>query len=177
LRARAAVAEADALNHAGFHAPALVWAVRAAEILMRDFVLAPYFLTKGEPWKRAMRKGSEVLGDSSWKRAFAKAEEWFGPFDEPLTTDDLNAWHVWTKQVVRRRGDVIHGRAVADVSAEEAAQAVAFAERMTSWYAQRFLTSDTHPIGQMFRALLASLPRDDGPGAMSARPTEAEGSD
>ncbi|MDB4954242.1 MAG: hypothetical protein JWO36_1811 [Myxococcales bacterium] len=160
LRARAAVAEAGALTRAGFHGAALVWAVRAAEILMRDFVLAPYYLAQGETWERAMRKGSNVLGHSDWSKAFAKAEEWFGPVDEPLTSDDLNAWEAWANQVVRRRGDVVHGRAVADVSAEDAERVVAFTERMTSWYAQRFLTSDRHPMGETFRALLDAMRRE-----------------
>lgn len=156
-RARLARAESQAILDAGLPSAALVWAVRAAEILMRDFVLAPHFIEQGSSWEEAMREGSRVLGSSAWSRAFAKAEEWYGPFDEPLTTEEANAWKVWINGFVRLRGDLVHGRAVVDVSADLAADAIVFAERMSSWYAERFLTSSTHPMGQHFRALFEEL--------------------
>jgi hypothetical protein len=101
-----------------------------------------------------MRKGSTVLGSSDWKRAFAKAEEWYGRFDEPLTEDGSNAWSYWSGAIVRRRGDMVHGRAVADVSLDEATEACAFAERMATWFAQRFLASRQHSFGRTFKELL-----------------------
>jgi len=163
-RAADARLEAQRLLNAGFPGPSLVWAVRAAEILVRDFVLTPYFIEQGFDWAQAMRRGSKVLGDSDWRRAFAKAEEWYGPFDEPLTEDGSNAWNYWTGAIVRRRGDVVHGRAVADVSPEEAAEACAFAERMASWFAQRFITSETHPMRRKFRLLFADAAAEAGRG-------------
>ena len=147
---------------AGFSSAAFLWAVRAAEILLRDFVLTPHFLEQGLDWQEAMRRGSKVLGDSNWPKAFAKAEEWYGPFDEPITEDDRNAWKVWDR-VVRRRGDIIHGRPVQDVGKDEATEAIAFAERMATWYAQRFLTSSRHPIGKSFRDALGGQ-GDEQPG-------------
>jgi hypothetical protein len=117
---------------------------------MRDFVLTPHFLEEGLDWTKAMRKGSNVLGDGNWARAFAKTEEWYGPFDEPMLEDDSNAWAFWTGAIVRRRGDVVHGRAVPEVSADEAAEAHAFAERMAEWFAQRFLISTRHAMGTKF---------------------------
>jgi hypothetical protein len=161
-RAAHARLQAQRLLGAGFPGPSLVWAVRAAEILMRDFVLTPYFIEQGFEWEQAMRKGGTVLGDSSWTRAFAKAEEWYGPFDEPLTDDGSNAWNYWSGAIVRRRGDVVHGRAVADVSVAEATDACAFAERMASWFAQRFVTSENHPMGRKFRELLADAATEAG---------------
>jgi hypothetical protein len=160
LRVRASLAEATVLGDAGFHGAALIWAVRAAEILMRDFVLAPYYMTQGESWERAMRKGSKALGNSDWSGAFKRAEEWFGPFDAPRTTNGEDAWSVWSRQIVRRRGDIVHGRPVPEVTEDEAREVVAFVDRMTTWFPQRFLTSTKHPIGQQLRALLdGSEPR------------------
>src|SRR5262245_11148139 len=105
-RAIVALEEARRLNVEGHPGPAFVWAVRAAEIFMRDFVLAPHFMLKGLPWRKAWQKGSQVLGTSNWAKAFAKADEWYGPFDEPLTTDSRNAWKVWTKEAVLARGRI-----------------------------------------------------------------------
>lgn len=153
-RAERARTEAQALLAAGFYGPALVWAVRSAEVFMRDFVLAPHFMEEGLSWSRAMRKGSKTLGDSDWRRAFEKAEEWYGPFDEPLTEEGSNAWGYWRGVIVRRRGDVVHGRPVPEVTVEEASETCAFAERMAAWFAQRFLVSKSHPIGQHFREQL-----------------------
>ncbi|MGH2447389.1 MAG: hypothetical protein ACRDFS_02115, partial [Chloroflexota bacterium] len=118
-RARKAFDQARDLWMADFYAPSLVWAVRAAEVLMRDFVLAPHFMLEGTSWARSLRLGSKVLGSSDWKAAFVKAEEWWGPFDEPLTTDESNAWQVWIANVVTLRGHVIHGRPVPDVTRDE----------------------------------------------------------
>src|SRR6185312_14255053 len=105
-RAARARLEAQRLLDTGFPGPSLVWSVRAAETLMRDFVLTPYFIEQGFEWEQAMRKGSKVLADSSWTRAFAKVEEWYGPFDEPLMADGSNAWTYWSGAIVRRRGDI-----------------------------------------------------------------------
>lgn len=153
-RARSALNVARDLLDVGFPGPALIWAVRAAEVLMRDFVLAPHFMQAGETWHQALKRGSRVLGDSSWTRAFAKADEWWGPFDEPLTEDGRNAWDAWATEVLRRRGDIVHGRPVSDVTLDEAAQTIAFVDRMGSWYSQRFLVSPRHPINGEFRAVV-----------------------
>lgn len=131
-RAVEALDEARALRRDGHPDPAFVWAVRAAEIFIRDFVLTPHYLLEGLPWARASKRAAKVLGPSNWTKAFAKATEWYGPFDEPLTTDDRNAWEVWEKVAIRIRGDVIHGRTAQRVSDEEAEQAIDFVDRMIS---------------------------------------------
>ena len=128
---------------------------------MRDFVLAPHFIEQGQDWRAAMRSGRKILGDSNWKQAFAKAEEWYGPFDEPLTTEGNNAWRYWQGFIVRRRGDIVHGRPVTDATPEEAEEACAFADRMASWFAQRFLVSESHPIGRQFRELLERVAAEE----------------
>jgi hypothetical protein len=153
-RAGATRAEARRLNELGHHAVAYVWAVRSAEILLRDFVLAPHFIELGDDWDKAMRRGSSELGSSNWKGAFSKAEEWYGPFDTPMTEGDENAWAVWTSRVVRRRGDLVHGSPVHEPDREEARDAIAFSERMATWYAQRLTTSERHPAGKAFREVL-----------------------
>ncbi|WP_152690540.1 hypothetical protein [Jiangella alkaliphila] len=153
-RAKRGRDEAQLLLEAGFPSPSLVWSVRSAEVLLRDFVLAPYFIDRGTDWATAMKKASRVLGNSDWKNAFTKAEEWYGPFDEPLTENGSNAWAYWQSVTVRRRGDIVHGKPFPDATTEEAAQALAFAERMATWYAQRFVTSPRHPLGQQVRQLI-----------------------
>src|SRR5262249_6713653 len=120
-RAGRARAEAQRLCDAGVPSAAVVWAVRSAEILFRDFVLAPHFIELGFSWDEAMRRGSMILGDSKWENAFAKVEEWYGPFDEPVTEDDQNAWRVWVTQCVRRRGAIVHGKCVPEATTDEAA--------------------------------------------------------
>jgi hypothetical protein len=152
-RARAvdALDEARHLHSAGFAGPTFVWAVRAAEVLMRDFVLTPHFLLEGLAWEEAWRKGSKILGASNWTKAFATADQWYGPFDEPRTTDDRNAWDTWVKDAIRTRGAIIHGHAVHSPTLDESAGAIAFVDRMISWWSQRLVTSDRHPAGHDFR--------------------------
>jgi len=153
-RALAALEEARRLHDAEFHGPAYVWAVRAAEVFMRDFVLAPRFMLEGDPWRKAWAKGSNVLGSSNWAKAFKSADRWYGPFDEPLTTDDRNAWKAWTKGAIIARGHVVHGHAIHPPTSDEAAGAIAFVDRLISWWTQRLITSDRHPAGQEFRDAL-----------------------
>jgi hypothetical protein len=150
-RAIVALDEARRLNDVGFHSPAYLWTVRAAEILMRDFVLAPRYMLEGLPWKKARDKGSRVLGANSWARAFAKAGEWYGPFDDPLTTDNRNAWKVWTKDAVPLRHQIVHGELVHMPTSDVVADAIAFVDRLISWWTQRLITSPRHPAGQEFR--------------------------
>jgi hypothetical protein len=162
-RAARSRAEAHGLLNAGYPGPALVWAVRAAELFMRDFVLAPHYMDEGLDWAGSMKRGSDLLGNagqSGWRKALAAAEDWWGPFDEPLTEAGDNAWEFWNDHVVRRRGDIVHGRPVTDVTAEEAREVLAFVDRMSTWYPQRFLTSTTHPISREFRAILRGLVDD-----------------
>jgi hypothetical protein len=166
-RAERCRAEARALLDNGFPSPALVWGVRAAEMFMRDFVLAPHFMEERDDWPTAMRKGSEILWNANqggWQRAFDAAETWWGPFDEPLTEAGDHAWEFWKDSVVTRRGGVVHGRPVRDVDAEEAGEVLDFVDRMATWYAQRFLTSETHPIAREFRHVLDVLKKSPSTG-------------
>lgn len=159
-RAAAIRDEARALNEAGHHSAAFVWAVPAAEALMRDFVLAPHFMEEGQPWDEAMRQGSKVLGSSSWQRAFSRAEEWYGPFDEPRTGDERNAWSAWKGDYLRRRGGLIHGEAVFEADDVEASNAIDFADTMATWYSLRLTFNLKHPIGRRLFALFEEAKGD-----------------
>lgn len=75
---------------------------------------------------------------------------------EPLTTEGDHAWEYWKQHIVVR-GDIVHGRAVADVDEAEAREVLAFVERMATWYPQRFRTSGKHPLSHEVRELLAEL--------------------
>lgn len=172
-RAARSRAEAHALLNQGHPGPALIWAIRAAELFMRDFVLAPHYMEDGLDWAASMKRGSKVLdnaGQRGWRRAFAKAEEWWGPFDEPLTEAGDNAWEFWKDHVVRRRGDIVHGRPVPDVTPEEAGEVLAFVDRLSTWYPQRFLTSASHPLARELRTLLSGMREPSTDGSESDRP-------
>jgi hypothetical protein len=84
-RAMAARQEAHALHAAGFHSAAVVWAVRATEVLMRDFLLAPYYVERGLSFEQAIERGSRDLGSAKWNAAFRLVAKRYGPFDPALT--------------------------------------------------------------------------------------------
>jgi hypothetical protein len=72
-----------------------------------------------------------------------------------------HSWESWKDHVVRRRGGVVHGRPVPDVNTAEALEVLDFVDRMATWYPQRFLTSQAHPIARTFRDLLRSMAAGD----------------
>lgn len=142
------------LHVLGLYSQSFVWSVRAAEILVRDALIAPHFVEEGLQVGQAIRAASRVLGTSNWDKAFAKIAEWYGPFDPALTEDQEDAWHVWTARVVKRRGDLVHGRLVPSANEEESRRILAFADRMATWFPQRFLKGGKHPVNRAFRAAI-----------------------
>jgi hypothetical protein len=108
-------------------------------------------MLNGPPWRKARDKGSGVLGSNRWAQAFAKADEWCGPFDKALTTDDRDAWTVWIKDAVPLRHQIVHGELVDMPQVQVVTDAIAFVDRLISWWTQRLVTSDRHPAGQEFR--------------------------
>lgn len=82
-RAERARGEAHALHEAGFHSAAVVWAVRATEILMRDFLLAPYFYEQGASFGDALDRGSRVLGSNRCGEPLGKSRSGTGPLMHP----------------------------------------------------------------------------------------------
>ena len=155
-RAEDARTEARTLNGLGFHNAAVVWTVRAAEMFMREYVLTPHFLEEGDEWPRAMRRASNELGSSNWVRAFALVQQWWGPFPRATVVDGTGAWDVWTRVALRRRGDIVHGRAVTDITQDAADEAIRFVDAMSVYYQRTFLTSERHPMGALFRERLAA---------------------
>ena len=162
--------DARRMNELGLHSAALVWAVRSAENFMRYFVLAPHFMETGSTWAEAMELGRRELGSGRWARAFRSVERWYGPFDRPLTESGSGAWDTWIDGVVQDRHDLVHGNEVPEPTAEQASAAIDFVARMMTWFPQRFLVGEKHPIGRAFRAALASIPNP-------ASDSEAAGSD
>jgi hypothetical protein len=123
-------------------------------MFMRYFVLAPHYMEGGSSWEEAMALGRKKLGANNWAKAFKAAEDWYGPFDQPLTEEGDNAFRVWIDHVVRLRHDLVHGDPMDPLPAGAAAEALGFADRMATWYPQRFLVSPRHPLYREFRQAL-----------------------
>lgn len=143
---------------------------------MREFVLAPHFLLEGDDWVTAMTKAGALLenaGQRGWRKAFASAEEWWGPFDRPLTENDQDAWEYWKEHIVSDRGDIVHGRFTGpdEVSTEAARTVLEFSERMHTWYSQRLALSGTHPLSGTLRQALEAM-RDAVAKPAPTRPDE-----
>ncbi len=131
-----------------------MWAVRSAEMLMREVLLMPHFMAQGKSWDAARHHAIEVMGGSAqrWRRAFDLMADWYN-LDPALTEDNADAWAVWRTDLVRRRGDLVHGRMVPDATAAEAAEAINFVWQMVRWYAMRLMGKD-HPVGVQLREML-----------------------
>jgi hypothetical protein len=149
------LAEARRLNAAGFPTAAFVWAVRSAEMYLRDCVLFCHFFEETGDVDKALKKARGIFGDGKWAAALRFAEEEFGPFDEPLTTDGDNAWKVWQRWHVSARGHMVHGRM--EATPEQAEWAIDFADRFISWSSQRLATSERGPLRGALRTLFEQL--------------------
>jgi hypothetical protein len=123
------------LQAAGFNSAAFVWAIRAAEILMRDFLLAPYYLERGYSFEEALERGSRDLGSAKWDTAFRLVAKRYGPFEPALTKSGEDAWLVWREDYVRRRNQLVHDNAVREADSGEAMEVLAFADQIAEWYA------------------------------------------
>lgn len=150
-RAEAERLMARRLHEMGLYSQSLVWSVRATEILVRDALVAPRFVGEGQTIPLAIRSASRILGTSNWERAFARIEEWYGPFDDALTEDAEDAWRVWSARIVKRRGDLVHGRLVPPATEDESDRVLRFADRMATWFPQRLLVAGKHPLNHAFR--------------------------
>lgn len=149
-RAADSIQVARELLETGFPSPAFVWAVRAVEIFYKDFLLAPHFY-EGD-WETAVRKANKLFGSSKWDKAIAKIEEVFGPLDEMVTELGNDALDVWVKQIVRMRGDIVHGRRNAD--AETAQLAVGYADQLITQLKLRVVVTRKHPFSDIFMGII-----------------------
>ena len=159
------------LNEAGFPTPAFVWAVRSAELFLRDCVLFCHFFEESGDVGKALKKARGIFGDGKWSAALRFAEEEFGPFDEPLTADGEKAWVVWQRWLVSARGHMVHGRM--EATPEQAQWAIDFADRFISWFSQRLVTSERGPIRGVLRTLFEQLRDEYREAASGERPDDA----
>lgn len=151
-RARGSLETARQLNDAGFPTPAFVWAVRSAEMFLRDCVLFCHFFEESGDVDKALKKARRVLRKGKWAAAIRFVETEFGPFDQALTTDGENAWAVWQRWHVSARGEMVHGRM--EATSEQAQWTIDFAERFISWFSQRLATSERGPLRGALRKLI-----------------------
>jgi hypothetical protein len=134
----------------GYPSPAFVWAVRAVEIFYKEFLLAPYYYD-GD-WARAVRKANKLFGSSNWDKAIAKVDEVFGPLDKMVTEVGNDALDVWIKQIVRIRGDIVHGRMNAE--SETAQLAVGYADQLITQLKLRVVVTRKHPFSEVFMGII-----------------------
>lgn len=134
----------------GYPSPAFVWAVRAVEVFYKEFLLAPHFY-EGD-WALAVRKANKLFGSSNWSKAVAKVDEVFGPLDKVVTDVGSDALDVWIKQIVRIRGDIVHGRA--DTGLETADLAVRYADQLITQLKLRVVATQKHPFSSVFMRII-----------------------
>src|SRR5918996_4703273 len=139
----------------GYPSPAFVWAVRAVEIFYKEFLLAPYYYD-GD-WACAVRKASKLFGSSNWDKAIVKVDEVFGPLDKMVTEVGNDALDVWIKQIVRIRGDIVHGRMNAD--ADTSQMAIAYADQLMTQLKLRVVVTRKHPFSDVFMGIFEEAKR------------------
>lgn len=128
-RADGSLEQAKDLLDNGQPGPALVWAVRSVEIFLKEFVLVASFVgDRATDWDKAVRKASNLFERLSWRKALTEIDNRFGPLDEMVTEDGRNALHVWEKEIVPARHNIVHGRE--DASMDHAAWVIGYAARI-----------------------------------------------
>lgn len=149
-RSEASLKWAKQLLTDGYSGPALVWAVRSVEIFLKEFVLAAMFVADDPAagWNRATRKASKLFESLSWKEAFKRIDEAFGPLDKMLSEGGRDAIAIWNKEVVVARHNIVHGRS--EASAEEAIWAYQFAEQLITQLKLRLIVAGRHPFSDVF---------------------------
>jgi hypothetical protein len=152
-RSQASADEAQALLDGGFPEPAYVWAFRSVEIYVKEVMLLPLFLEEvpegawDDVWAEAWRRIGEVFKNGRWTAALAKVDEVYGPLELMGTEDGRDVWRVWKSEVVRRRGDIVHGRPLAEqVTREEAVTVLLWANQMRGQLVMRLVVAGKHPI-------------------------------
>lgn len=156
-RRRAAVSlnESRRLAKLGFTDPAFVWAVRAVEIFVRECLLFPLYYEELGDLGAAHKRACNVFGSGNWARALDVASKFYGPFDQPLTDADEDAWAHWRRVAVGNRGEVVHGRST--VSREEVEWVQSYGERFMSWWAQRLFVADRGPLRGVLIELIEEI--------------------
>ena len=153
------LATARALAAAGFPSPAFVWAVRSAEIFMREAVLFPYFYEQTDDVPLAFRKAQQVFGNGSkWTKALAYVRDQFGlDLSDALTDDGRDAFAVWQTEGVMGRHSMAHG--FAEATPEDAERAIAFVDRFIEYFSQRLVIADRGPLRGVLRSAFEEAKR------------------
>jgi hypothetical protein len=128
-------------------------AFRSVEIYVKEVMLLPLFLEEipeGE-WDdvcaEAWRRIGEVFKNGRWTPTLAKVDEVYGPLELMRAEDGRDVWQVWKSEVARRRGDIVHGRPLAEqVTREEAATVLLWANQMRGQLVMRLVVAGKHPI-------------------------------
>ena len=152
-RSEASLALAKQLLAEGHSGPALVWAVRAVEIFLKEFVLPASFVSTDPhaEWERAVRKARNHFDTLKWDKAFKKINEAFGPLDPMQTESGRDASEVWNKNIVVARHHIVHGREEASLA--EAAEAIRFADQLTLQLKLRLIVAGEHPLSDVFKSI------------------------
>ena len=147
-RANRSLDEARGLQTAGFHGAAFVWAVRAAEVFTREFLLMPLFIDEENGIEGALRRARKVFGSGNWLKAYARLEEYVGPIDMMLTDTNEDAWRHWNRHASDTRGNVVHGNA--EITSDLADWAIAYASQLFTQMVMRIVVSGKHPASDPF---------------------------
>ena len=143
---------AQQLLDAGFPSAAFVWATRSAEIFMREALLFPLWYEETGDVHASFAEVRDFLGSGRWSRSIRRVRETYGLIgeeDDALTDSGEDAFVAWTRDFVRPRGEIVHGRAEADEAM--AVTAIAFAERMREWFTVRIVSSEVGPFAGVLR--------------------------
>jgi hypothetical protein len=154
------------LLDAGFPSAAFVWAVRAVEMFVREFLMAPAYFDGGgyAEWMRAMKKARKAFGRNNWRKARAVVEKEWGPIAPLLTESGDDVWQDWVDSAVLARHDVVHGNG--EVTTEEVRAALEYAEALIPALRRQMLDTDKHPAGDLFLTQLkAALKASPSAGA------------
>lgn len=152
-RAQASGDQAQALLDAGFPEPAYVWAFRSVEIFVKEVMLLLLFLEEvpegddfDEVWAEARRRTEDTFNSGRWDNALKKVDEVYGPLEPMVTDDGRDVWQVWKSVALPRRGDIVHGRPVAEVTADEAALLLLWSSQMRGQLSMRLVVAGKHPV-------------------------------
>jgi HEPN domain-containing protein len=143
---------AQQLLDAGFPSAAFVWATRSAEVFMREALLFPLWYEETGDVRASFSEVRDFLGSGRWSRSIRRVREAYGLIGEAhnaLTDSGEDAFVAWTRDFVRPRGEIVHGRAEADEAM--ATKAIAFAERMREWFTLRVISSEAGPLAGTLR--------------------------
>ena len=152
-RASSSLQSARQLLSHGHPSAALVWAVRAVEIFLKEFVLADIYMQRDDSvtWEQAVRKASARFEKVKWRRALAEVDKEFGPLDPIKTADGRDVLIVWEKEIVPRRHNVVHGRE--EASALDAAMVVEWAAEIIKKLKLRLIVAGRHSLSEEFQKM------------------------